>query len=518
MAEKSIKKNFIFNIFYQVFALITPLIVTPYVSRVLGAEGIGQYSYANSIVSYFLLFAVLGTGIYGQRAIGYTQLNKIERSQKFWEVFILRLTTSAITLVAYAIFTFVIVGKAKGTEFVIYVILSLNIINIVTDVTWFFQGMEEFGKTVSTSTLIRILSLISIFVFVKTPSDLWKYVLILSAQTILGNLILWSLIPKFICKVKDIHPFKDLKTVIALFLPTIATQIYVVLDKSMIGWFADGFFENGYYEQAEKVVKITLSAVTALSTVLIPRISRYFKEGNMDAVKLYIYKSYRFIWLMAIPIMIGIAVISDLFVPIFFGQGYEKCIILIPVLSCLTILIGLSNVTGIQYFIPTKKQKLLTITVVTGAVVNLILNLILIPHFASLGAAIASIVAELSVTVTGFIFIRKDQFKIKKILAESLKYWISGIVMGVVVYVVKLFLPVSVWSLVVLIAIGIAVYFLMLIILRDVFIMEMIGKVLSFVKRRNKTNNENEESVLTSHATESEEVEDVVEEEKQNDA
>ncbi|MDE5548806.1 MAG: flippase, partial [Clostridia bacterium] len=432
MAEKSIKKNFIFNIFYQVFALITPLIVTPYVSRVLGADGIGQYSYANSILSYFNLFAVLGTGLYGQRAIGYTQLNKIERSRKFAEVFLLRLTTSSIMLVAYAVFVFVAVGKSNETEFIIYLILAFNLINVVLDITWFFQGMEEFGKTVSTSTLIRILSLVSIFVFVKSTSDLWVYVLIMVAQTVLGNIVLWCLLPKYICKVKDVHPFKDLKTIIALFLPTIATQIYVVLDKSMIGWFTDGYFENGYYEQAEKVVKITLSAVTALGTVMIPRIARYFKEGNTEGLKYYIYKSYRFIWLMAIPIMIGLSVVADFFVPIFFGEGYDKCSLLIPILSCLTILIGLSNVTGIQYFVPTGKQNVLTMTVVVGAVVNLIFNLILIPKFASVGASIASIIAEFSVTLAGIIYVKKTkQFEIKRIFTESWKYWIDGIVMGV---------------------------------------------------------------------------------------
>lgn len=485
MAEKSIKKNFIFNIFYQVLVLLMPLITTPYVSRVLGVDGVGLYSYANSIMSYFLLFAVLGTVSFGQRAIGYTQNNIEDRSRAFWEIFLLRTITSCVTLIAYFVFIFLVVEQG---QFVIYLMLALNIFNVICDISWFFQGMEEFGKTVTVSCIFRLLYLAAIFLFVKSPDDLWVYILIMAGQAILGNLSLWALLPRYICKVKKIRPFRDIKSVIQLFIPTIAFQIYLVLDKSMIGWFSDSYTENGYYEQADKMVKLTLSAVTALGTVMSPRISRCFKEGNDELIRYYIYKSYRFIWLMAVPIMIGLIAISNIFVPIFFGQGYEKCAVLIPILSCLTVIIGLSNVTGIQYLIPTGKQNVLTITVLSGAVVNVCLNLILIPISASVGAAIASVVAELCVTVTGLIYLKmKKNFSIWRIVSTSWKYWVAGTVMGGVVFAVKIFLTVSVWALVVLVAVGVAVYFLMLLLLRDAMLMEILSKGLAILKRGGKT-------------------------------
>lgn len=498
MREKSIKKNFIFNLIYQILVLVVPLIVTPYVSRVLGVDGVGEYSYANSIVSYFVLFAVLGTSTYGQRAIGYTQKTKEDRSRAFWEVFIFRIITGIITLVIYGGYLFIFVKQAS---FTVYAILALNIVNVMVDVSWFMQGMEEFDKTATTSIFFKILNLVCVFVFVKQATDLWKYVLISVGFTVLGNICMWIFLPKNLCKVSGIRPFRDIKGIIQLFLPTIATQIYLVLDKSMIGWFSDGYTENGYYEQADKIVKMALTVVTALGIVMIPRISRCFKEGNEEQVKAYIYKSYRYVWMIAIPIMFGLIAVSGIFVPVFFGAGYEKCKILIPVLSILTIFIGLSNVAGMQYFVPTSKQNMLTLTVIIGAVINVVLNAILIPFFASLGAAIASIVAEFCVTLVGLIYIKKKKFfELKPIFTCSFKYWIAGAVMFGVIFAIQFFIPEKIWSLAVLVSAGIVVYFVMLLILRDKMIFDFLSKAVVSLKMRKRPlpSEENTDGVVQS--------------------
>lgn len=501
---KSIKKNFVFNLVYQILNLIAPFIVTPYVSRVLGVDGIGEYSYANSIVSYFLLIAILGTSTYGQRAIGYVQKSKEERSRAFWEIFIFRMTTGLITLVAYAIYMFFFATKAS---FILYGILALNIINVSVDISWFMQGMEEFGKTATTSIIFRILNIICIFLFVKQAEDLWKYVLISVGFTVLGNLCLWLFLPKNLCKVRGIRPFRDLKSILQLFLPTIATQIYLVLDKSMIGWFSDGYAENGYYEQADKIVKIALTAVTALGIVMIPRISRLHKEGNTEQVEYYIYKSYRYIWMMAIPIMFGLIAVSDIFVPVFFGDGYEKCKLLIPILSILTIFIGLSNVAGMQYFVPTGLQAVLTVTVVIGAVVNIVLNAVLIPYFASLGAAVASVVAEFCVTLAGLIYIkRKKLFALKPIFTCSWKYWIAGLIMFGSVFAIHYFVPTTVWALIVLVLAGVAVYFVMLMVIRDEMLIELLTKIVCLLKSKfEKCSNTCKSGWVSNNISESEE-------------
>ncbi|MCH5160771.1 MAG: oligosaccharide flippase family protein [Clostridiales bacterium] len=478
----SIKKNFIFNLVYQILILIAPIIVTPYVARVLGVDNIGEYSYMLSIVSYFSLFAVLGTTLYGQRAIGYAQHNIEERSKTFWELLIFRIVTCLTTLGIYVIYIFFFCAKSSR---LLAIILSVNIVGVIFDVSWFMQGMEEFGKTATASSIFRILNVVLVFCLVKEQTDLWKYVTITVGSSIAGSLILWMFLPKYLCRVKDIRPFKNIKSIIQLFLPTIATQIYTVLDKSMIGWFSDGYSENGYYEQAEKIIKMSVTIVVSLGIVMIPRIANCYKEKQFDRIEYYLYKSYRYVWLMSIPIIFGVISIADVFVPVFFGPGYDKCIILMMILSPLTIAMGFGHVTGLQYFVPTEKQNILTLTYIIGASVNVILNLIFIPFFASIGASVATVISEFCVALSGLIFVKKKKlYALKPIFISSWKYWIAGILMGGLLYLIKLFMPVTVWTLVVLILIGIIVYFLMLLILRDEMIMEILNKFFNRLKHK----------------------------------
>ena len=479
MANKSIKKNFIYNLIYQVTMLVSPLVVTPYISRIFLPDSVGLYSYAESMAAYFVLVAVLGTSTYGQRAIGYLQEDKEGRSRAFWEIFLLRFLTTAVTMGAYIGYAFLFAEE----NLYITLILGLNVLNVVFDITWFMQGMEEFGKTALRSIFFRLLSVGAIFLFVKDGGDLLLYVLFMTAFTVLGNISLWLYLPKYLVRVKGISPFRDIKSVLMLFIPTVATQVYTVLDKSMLGWFSDGFDENGYYEQAEKIVKIAMSAVTALGIVMIPRIASTYKAGDMEKVKYYIYNSYRYVWMMAIPIMFGFISIASVFTPVYYGDGYEKCATLLPIFSILLVLIGLSNVNGMQYFVPIGKESILTLTVVVGAVVNFILNLILIPFFASVGASIASVVAEFAVTLTGLVYIRKTrQFSLRPVFTCSWRYWIAGGVMCGALFGLKYLMPAAVWSLAVLIASGAAIYFAVLLLLRDPFLFDVIKKGFAMLK------------------------------------
>lgn len=483
---KSIKRNFIYNLIYQLLLLISPLVVTPYLTRILGASNIGLYSYANSIVSYFLLFAVLGTSTYGQRAVSYAQDDPEARSRAFFEVFFLRLLTSALTLGGYAVYAFCFAGNDLK---LVTLILGLNILNVAFDVSWFLQGMEEFGKTVLVSVLFRLASIAAIFLFVRTADDLPWYVLFMTAFTVAGNLLMWLYLPKYVRFVKGVRPFHDLKTVFELFVPTIAVQVYTVLDKSMIGWFSpEGeFAENGYYEEAEKIVKLAVTAVTALGIVMIPKISHAFKEGKSDEVIRYLNLSYRYVFLLGVPIFFGFLAISDIFTPVYYGAGYEKCAVLIPVISAIVLFIGMSNVTGMQFFVPTGRQNVLTMTVLIGAAVNFVCNLALIPFFSSLGAGIGTVIAEFCVTLAGFVYIRKKRlYPLLPVFKTSWKYWLAGAGMFVLLFLVKRFLPVSAAGLASLIGIGVFVYFVLLLFLRDSFLLDILRKGLGLRRREKK--------------------------------
>ena len=315
----SIKKNYIYNLIYQILLVVAPLIVTPYVSRVLQPTGIGIQSYSASIVSYFTLVAVLGTTTFGQKAIGTLQTEAEGRSRQFWEIFLVRLITTLVSALFYIIYVFVLVPDNA----IVALIFGIQLLGTIVDISWFFQGMEEFGKISLSSIFFRVANIICIFLFVKTADDLNLYVFFSVVFIVGANLSLWLYLPKYLVKVKGIRPFRDIKDILQLFIPSVAVQIYTVLDKSMIGWMTEGSAENGYYEQAEKVVKMALSVVSSLGTVVMPRIAQKFKQGDNEAVKFYIYKLYRCSLLAGVPMAVGLIVISDVFVRVFFGSGYE---------------------------------------------------------------------------------------------------------------------------------------------------------------------------------------------------
>ncbi len=375
MKSKSIGKNYIYNLIYQILLIIVPFITFPYISRVLGADKIGQNSFASSVVSYFSLFATFGITNYGRREISYVQDDRSKRSQVFWETKLLQLITSSIACFCYMCF----VGFQEDRLF--YFIYIFFILTVAADVTWFFQGMEDFKKIVIRNSFFKILNVVYIFMFVKEREDLIVYVLGLAVFPFLGNCSLWYCLSEYVDKPNwhALKPLRNIMTVLSLFIPTIAIEIYTVLDKTMIGLITKSSFENGYYEQAIKMSKVTLSIITALGPVMIPRIGFYFQKGNMEKVQFYLYRGYRFVWFMGIPMCLGMIGISYHTIPWFLGDGYEKVSLLLNILSLLILAIGLNTLTGNQYLIPTKRQNTYTTTVLIGAAVNFTTNLILIP-------------------------------------------------------------------------------------------------------------------------------------------
>ena len=284
---KSIKKNYIYNVFYQVLLVIIPLITIPYLSRVLGADGIGTVSFAESIVSYFVLFANLGINIYGQREISYAQDDKSRRSIAFYNVLITKLITALTALIIYSICYFTMLHNT------IYLILAVQIISVIFDITWFFQGIEEFDKIVIRNTIIKLLNIVFIYTFVKGQDSVIIYCISVVLFPLLGFLSLWSNLSAYIDRIdlSKINVANVLKVSLTLFLPTIAIQVYTVLDKTMIGIITKDALENGYYEQSIKISRSLLMLITALSTVVIPRVGYYYDKNDHDMVKDILYRN-----------------------------------------------------------------------------------------------------------------------------------------------------------------------------------------------------------------------------------
>lgn len=480
MAKKSITKNYFYNLTYQILILVLPLITTPYLSRVLGAEGIGIYSYTYTIVTYFVLFGSLGVALYGQREIAYSQDNKEQRKKIFIELVIFRSITMAIAIFIYYMFFL-----RTGDYAVYYRILLFELVAGAFDISWFFQGIEEFKKTVTRNILVRVISVALIFVFVKTQADLIKYMYIYSIADLLGNLTLWVYLPKYFkgVKVKNINVIKQLPTIILLFIPQIANKLYNMLDTTMIGKLIADKTETGYYEQSQKVIRLLLTIVTSLGIVMVPRMANMFANGEKEKINEYMKKSFNFVYLLSFPIMLGLICVAKEFVPIFFGEGYEKAATLICIISPIILLMGLANVVGTQYLLPTKRQKEYTLSVTAGIVVNFILNYILINLWASVGACIATVLSQLVVDIMQFYNIRKE-INIKEMLKLSYKYIFASVIMFLVCTFTKIFISTGIQSIILEVIVGVIVYLGILILLKDEYIYMFINKIRKKVTER----------------------------------
>ncbi len=484
MKKNSVAKNYIYNLTYQILVLILPLITTPYISRVLGAEGTGIYSYTISITTYFILFGTLGISMYAQREIAYVQDKVKERSKIFWEIIVVRFITLSLSMIL-----FYLTYARNGEYSMYYRILLLEILANCFDISPFFQGMEEFKKIIVRNLIVKMVSIISVFLFIKTENDTNIYLLIYALSTFLGNISLWFYLPKYVHKVpfKELQLLKHIRPTIVLFVPQVATQIYTVLDKTMIGNMVADKAEVGYYEQSQKIVKMLLTIVTSLGTVMLPRIANKFANGKKEEIKENIYQSFEFVYFLAIPLTCGVISVAPIFIPLFLGQAFEKSSILTSIISPIILIIGLSNVIGTQYLLPTKKQKQFTISVVAGAFCNLILNGMLIPRLLSIGAAIATLLAESVVTLVQFYMIR-NEFSIIKILKKSKDYWLAGIGMLILNFLYQKLLLTNVKPVIqlfILVGLGGITYItILIIILKNKYMIECLTKLKEKIKTR----------------------------------
>lgn len=456
-------KNYLYNASYQLLLIILPIITTPYVSRVLGADGVGTYSYTNSITQYFILFGCIGLNLYGQREIAYYQNDVRKRNRTFFELVFLRAITISISLI---IFYLTMVQFSKYSS--IFLIQTLDIIASIFDISWFFQGIEDFKRTVLRNFLVRLLCVTLIFIFVKSPADLPLYVLCYSGTLFLGNISLWLYMPKYVNKndINGLNIKKHIRPAVMLFLPQIATSLYTYLDKTMIGYITDNTAEVAYYEQSQTIVKTVMTVITSLGTAMMPRIANLFKTNQYEEIKKYMNASIKFVLLLAIPFTFGIMGIAKGFVPWFFGEGYEKVVPNMMVIVPVIIFIGMSTITGTQYLLPLGRQKEYTLSVIAGAMINFILNIIFISIFGSIGAAIGTLFAEFSVMAIQ-LYILRNEFDLKYIFELAVKYIIFGLLMFVVVILLSNILSVSIVSTFVEIFVGAIVYGLLLLISKD---------------------------------------------------
>ncbi len=477
----SIKRNYIYNAISKIFSLLIPIIVTPYLARVLEADGNGTISFIASIVSYFVIVSNLGIETYGQKIISENRGNRSYLKRFLIEIMSLRGILTFVCLLIYYI-TFMVILHDHP---ILYAINGITLLAVAFDFTWFFQGVEDFKKIAIVNIIAKIAYIVFIFLFVKVKSDINIAFLIIVVSNVLPYFLLIPFVFKYTHHIKidsKIKPFSHFKDCMVYFIPTIAIQIYTILDKTMIGVITKSEFENGYYEKAEQIAKLPITIITTMNVIMRSRISYYYAQNEMDKIKSLTRKSACFTMILALPIVFGIILVTKRFVPIYLGEGYDECIPIIYILSPLVLIIAISSLFGTHYYTPFGKQKTSNIFLITGAIVNLVLNSFLIYFFKARGAAIASVVAEIVVTTLYLIFAR-DFFSIKDFLKVSYKYMIASILMFVSMLFINYYLPGGIWFLILDIAIGVIIYFVLLLIMRDSFLLENLKLIFDKVKK-----------------------------------
>ena len=404
---KSIKRNFAYNVLLNVSSVIFPLITAPYVARVLEPDGVGLFNFAGTYAGYFALVALLGIPTYGVREVSKLRDNKQGLAKLVSEMMSIALITT-IGVSAIYLLSIAIVGQLSE-NYIIFLLSGFAVYLAPFKINWYYQGIEEFGFITLVSLIVRVLSIIWLFLFVHEKNDLIIYVIINVSSIVITDI--WNFTKMWR---SGVHPFftirglkKHLKPLWLLFASSIAISIYTVLDTLMLGFITD-YTEVGYYNNALHISRMLLIVVTSLSVVSVPRFSSYINNGLIKEANELANKSFSFVGLLAFPIFIGLICIAPVFVPWFFGKEFYGAIVPLEILSVLNVAIGFSNILGVQILVGLNREKSYLNCILVGTISNFVLNCILIPLEGAIGASIASITAEFFVTFSMFYIVYRD--------------------------------------------------------------------------------------------------------------
>ena len=422
-------KNYAYNLSYQLLLIILPIITTPYVTRVFSSEALGTYSFFSSIVTYFLLLASLGVANYATKEIS---SNKKDICRNFWGIYTLQLGAAIFSFVLYVVLCLILPTMKNPVAY----ILGFSLISKALDISWLFQGLENFRKITVRNITVKLAGVISIFLFIRSPNDLSLYVFLLTTFELLGQLSMW--LPAHF---DLMYAKRHLKPVILLFLPQIAISLYVTLDSTMLGILASAR-DVGIYDQAWKLVNILLTLVTSLGSVMLPRVSNLLSSGDHKAVNKMHEMSFLIYNLVIFPIIAGMLIVNDDFVTFFLGQDFQEARYAIAIMIFRMFFIGWTNIMGIQILIPHNKNKEFMLSTTIPAIVSVGLNLLLLPKLGYIGAAIVSVLTEVLVWLIQ-LFYTRSYLREVPILGSLIKIIISsGFMYGILLFI-KQFLNVS---------------------------------------------------------------------------
>lgn len=469
---KNIGKNFFYQSLFQVIKIILPIITIPIVSKALGPDGIGIQNYTNSIVQYFVLFAGLGVGIYGNREIALAW-NKDRRTVDtvFWEIFTYKAIVSGIALFTYLLFVFF-----TGNNLYLYA-QSLLILATLVDVSWFFMGVEDFKKTSLSNLFVQLLSFVLIIFFIKNPSDVFLYILIQSGGMFLSQLIVWVFVREYIkyVKIKLARAFSHAKGTFQFFIPQISIMLYTNLNKTILG-LTLGSAAVGFFSNSLQLNSVIITIITTLDIVLLPYMTGLFANNDTNKIIKTMDTTLHLQLFFSIPLMFGMLTIYDKMVPWFFGSEFLFLNQVIPWFTPLIVIIPLGMSISRQYLMPVGKINEYNQSVIIGAILNILLNLLLLPTIGFFGVVIANLMAELFVTlVRGFSFVKNTGYRFR--LTKIVQFFLSGLAMCVITRYLTHNMSANILTNIIQMVIGIGIYLVVTSLLR-------VNPILTFIKEK----------------------------------
>lgn len=404
---QSVKVNFIMNAILTGSTFIFPLITFPYISRVLQPAGVGKVNFASSVVYYFSMFAMLGVPTYGIRACAKVRDDKEQLSRTVHEIFIINLLMGMVTYIVY--FLLVAIVPKLQAEKTLYYIMSMVIFLNVVGVEWLYKGLEQYTYITIRSILFKVLGLVLMFGLVKKSEDYVFYGAITVISGVGSNILNFFKLHKhiYLYPVGAYHIERHIKAIAVFFLMSVATTIYTNLDTIMLGFITNDT-EVGYYTAAIKIKNILVSFVTALSTVLLPRVSYYIEHGMKEKFYKLTQKALNFIFLSALPLVVYFIVFAKESIILLSGIEFSGAILPMQIITPSILFIGLTNVLGIQVLVPLGQEKKVFYSVLVGAIIDLIINIVCIPPFVSSGASVGTVVAEFFVLLVQIWFLKEQ--------------------------------------------------------------------------------------------------------------
>lgn len=476
---QSVKVNYILNLINTGTQMLFPLITFPYVCRVIEADGIGQINFFQSIISYISLFTCLGIPMYAIREIARDRNDVVQMNRTAMEILLLH---SMLTLVGYAIVAILCLTVPQiQVNIPLFLILSLTIFFTAIGCEWFYQGIEDFKYITIRGLIIKTVSVVLLFIFVKSKTDLLYYGCYTVLGVLGGNIFNFFRLRKYIHReniiFSELHIKRHVKPVLKVFSFSVVTSIYLQLNTVLLG-FLKNALAVGYFAAATKVMQMLLMMSSCLGSVMMPRASHLIAENKEVEFNRLIQKSYDFTLAIALPMTIGLIFCAPSLITALCGVKFEHSILSSQIIAPIILMVAISNVFGIQVLFPKGKINIVTLCCGIGAVADLILNLCLIPFFSYIGTSIAYLGAEIATTVSMY-FIGRKYIPIIYFKKSHLTYALGCIVMAFVLYGLSLLQLPTLSILLLQGCCGVLAYFIILCICKD----EMLVQILSKIKR-----------------------------------